>query len=96
MNIKMLKQAEEVTKLLSILANKNRLLIVCILIEGELCAGEIIDSIGTTKGNISQHIKLLLLTDIIKHRKDGNKVYYSIKNPKIIGLIKWLKSNFCE
>jgi ArsR family transcriptional regulator len=46
---------------------------------------------GTTMGNISQHLRILEDNGILTSNKDGNKVFYSIKNRKIIKLIKGIK-----
>lgn len=88
-------KACEISKILDCLSNPNRLLITCMLIEGEKKPSEILDEIGTTKGNISQHLKLLELSGIIKAKRDGNKIYYSINDEKVKKLVTQIKKIYC-
>lgn len=93
---KNLKLAKRISSILSCLANPNRLMITCFLIEGEKSAGDILNEIGTTKGNISQHLKLLELHGILKSRKEGNRVYYSIRDYRIKKLIYYIRKIYCS
>lgn len=87
--------AFEISKILDCLSNPNRLLITCMLIEGTKTPTEILDEIGTTKGNISQHLKLLELSGIIKAKRNGNKIYYSINDEKVKKLVTQIKKIYC-
>ncbi len=89
------KNIDELTKLMAALSNTTRLIIVCHLINDELCGTQILEKLGSTKGNISQHLKVLLAENIIKKRRDQNRVFFSIKDQRIVNLIKALKKNFC-
>ncbi|MBF0361328.1 MAG: winged helix-turn-helix transcriptional regulator [Oligoflexia bacterium] len=93
---KMMKHAQNVSTLLHLLSNPTRLMILCLLINKEMYAQEILEKLGSTKGNISQHIKLLLLHKLLKKRKDANKIYYSIYDNRIEKLIQLLKELFCK
>ncbi|MBF0297443.1 MAG: helix-turn-helix transcriptional regulator [Oligoflexia bacterium] len=89
---KMLKHANTVSALLHVLSNPTRLMILCLLINKELYAQEVLEILGSTKGNISQHLKLLLLNKLIKKRKVANRIYYSLYYLRIKKLISCLKS----
>ncbi|PIU19568.1 MAG: transcriptional regulator [Elusimicrobia bacterium CG08_land_8_20_14_0_20_59_10] len=80
---------------LAAIAHPSRFLIVCLLSEREMFVQEILEYLGTTKGNISQHLSILSYKGFIAGRKDGNKVFYSIKDEKIEILIKELKKIYC-
>ncbi len=94
-NISKLDDAKRVAKILDALSSPVRLLIVCSLIDGEKNVSELIEEIGTTMGNISQHLRILENNSILESRKEGNKVFYSIRNNKIVKFIKEIKQ-LCE
>lgn len=83
--------AKRASRILECLSSPVRLLIICSLIDGQKNVGEFSSKIGTTKGNISQHLRILEDNGILESVKKGNKVFYSIKNRKIIKLIKEIK-----
>lgn len=89
------KQAEKVSNIFSCLSSRTRLLIVCFLIDGKKNVSEVIKHIGTTKGNISQHLKLLEDNGIVESEKAGNKVFYSIKDNRVKKIISYVKKLYC-
>jgi len=90
-----LKSAKFVSDVFSLLSSPTRLLIVCFLLDGKKNVSEIIKHIGTTKGNISQHLNLLERSGILISEKIGNKVYYQIADKKIKNLISYVKKLYC-
>lgn len=88
---KFINDAENASKILECLSSPIRLMIICSLIEGEKNFGSLTSTIDTTKGNVSQHLTVLKKNGILQSRKVGNKVYYSIKNKKIVRLIREIK-----
>ena len=90
-----LAKAGQLSEMLQSIAHPFRLLIVCMLMKREMFVGEIIDALGTTKGNISQHLRLLADRGLIAHRKDGNKVFYSLKDKNLGALIDSMQKLYC-
>ena len=74
---------EEASRSLKAISHPLRLNILCVLGNGELSVQDILDSVGTTQSNVSQHLCLLKDKGIVASRKDANRVYYSIKNETI-------------
>jgi ArsR family transcriptional regulator len=70
------------------LAHPIRLKIVKTLFEKELCVCELNNDVEFTQSNLSQHLKLLKDANILNQRKEGLKVFYSIKNESVKQLIK--------
>jgi len=95
MDQRQLQHADKAARILSSVAHPLRLLIICLLLERERIVGEILERLGTTKGNISQHLRLLENKGLISKRRDGNRVFYSIKDPKIGQLLTCLRSLYC-
>jgi ArsR family transcriptional regulator len=88
--------AENVSELLKGIAHPIRLMIICHLQNKEVCASDLQKSCGTTLGNISQHLKILTLKNLIKKRKEANRIYYSISDARLGSLIKSLSSLYCD
>lgn len=87
--------AKKMAALLKTLSHPIRLLIVCHLLEKQMYAQEITDELGTTKGNISQHLTILLDAEIIHRISIKNRNLYELKDIKIKKLIKVIKEQYC-
>ena len=82
---------------LKAMAHPLRLEILCILGgSGEVSVQDIVEQVGTSQSNISQHLSILREKGILASRKDANKVYYRIADPKILQLIGALREAFCS
>lgn len=82
---------------LKAMAHPLRLKILCILGgSGEVSVQDIVEQVGTSQSNISQHLSILREKGILAARKDANKVYYRIADPKILQLIGAMRSAFCS
>ncbi len=67
-----------------IFSNAKRLEIISLLKGRELSASELIEKIGLSKANLSQHMSVLKSKGVILTRREGINIYYRIANPKII------------
>jgi len=65
------------------LANPIRLAILHTLRDGEKSVNELTDILGISQSNLSQHLALMRQKGILKTRKQGTSIYYSVTNPKI-------------
>lgn len=82
---------------LKAMAHPLRLKILCLLGGvGEISVQDIVDNVGTSQSNISQHLSILRDKGILASRKDANKVYYRVNDPKILRLIASLREAFCS
>ena len=89
------QEAVLISELLGVLQHPIRLRMVCELLEREMFAGDLTECFGTTKGNISQHLTLLLRHEIISRERQGKNNVYRIADPRVETLLRVLKSNFC-
>lgn len=88
---------KKVVTVFSFLSNKARFRILCLLNEGDFCVQEIVDIIEA--GNlsfISQQLKALMFAGLLEKRKEGKRVYYSMKDEKIRILIRFLQGQYME
>ncbi|WP_333653996.1 ArsR/SmtB family transcription factor [Dissulfurispira sp.] len=67
-----------------ILSSPKRIEIISALKDGEKTVAELVDILGTPKANVSQHLAVMRLKGILKSRRDGVNIYYSIANPKVV------------
>ena len=67
-----------------IFSNAKRLEIINALKDQEVSARELIETIGLSKANLSQHMSVLRSKGVVLTRREGINVYYRIANPKII------------
>lgn len=82
---------------LKAMAHPLRLKILCMLgAAGEVSVQGIVEYVGTSQSNISQHLSILRDKGILASRKDANKVFYRISDPKIVSLISSLRDAFCS
>lgn len=66
------------------LANEYRLAIMYGLKDGECCVTDIAEDLGISVHNVSQHLRILRQALLVRPRKEGQTVYYSIANPKFM------------
>jgi DNA-binding transcriptional ArsR family regulator len=64
---------------LKALANENRLMILCELLDGERCVKELEKVVGLSQSALSQHLALLRRDKLVHTRRDGKTICYSIK-----------------
>ena len=76
------------------LAHPSRIAIVEVLRDGELSAGQIIAQVGLEQANASQHLTVLRAKQIVVNRKEGNQVYYSLRDPALVEVLDILKRYF--
>ena len=67
-----------------VFSNAKRLEILNTLRDRELTASDLIEKIGLSKANLSQHMSVLKLKGVVVSRREGLNVYYRVSNPKII------------
>ncbi len=78
------------------IAHPLRLKILCVLADGELSVQEIVDNVGTSQSNISQHLAILRDKGVLYTRKDANRVFYRIDDARIIKLVGMMRDVFCS
>jgi DNA-binding transcriptional ArsR family regulator len=76
------------------LAHPTRIAIIEILRDGELPAGAIIERLGLEQANASQHLSVLRAKQIVSSRKEGNQVFYSVRDPLLIEVLDVMRRYF--
>jgi len=76
------------------LAHPTRIAIVELLRNGELSAGQLIEQLGLEQANASQHLAVLRGKQIVVNRKEGNQVFYTLRDKALIEVLDILKRYF--
>ena len=90
------KDVETASRSLKAMSHPLRLMILCKLGEGEFSVQDIVDNVGTSQSNISQHLAILRDKGILSARKDANKVFYKVTDFKTLKLIDMMREVFCS
>ena len=87
---------QRASRSLKAMSHPLRLKILCTLGEQEVSVQDIVDYVGTSQSNISQHLAILRDKGILVSRKDANRVYYRIEDRRMLHLIEMMRSIFCS
>ena len=79
---------ERIARFLKVLGDPNRIKIVKLLADGELCQCEIIPVIGQSQPTVSRHLSLLEENGILVSRREGVKMLYRISAPGVLKIVE--------
>ncbi|MFC0012733.1 ArsR/SmtB family transcription factor [Devosia nitrariae] len=88
-------RVDEASSFLKKLANRDRLLVVCALVEGERSVRGLEDLLDIRQPGLSQQLAELRAAGMITGRKDGKAVFYSLADPKVKALVGTMYELFC-
>ena len=90
------RKAAEAAGLLKLLANENRLLILCqLVLAGEMSVGELADEVGLSQSALSQHLAKMREEGLLGTRREAQSVFYHIADPNAARVLGLLKSIYC-
>jgi ArsR family transcriptional regulator len=81
---------------LKAMSHPLRLKILCVLGNSALSVQDIVEQVGTSQSNISQHLAILREKDILGYKKEANRVYYFIDDQRMLQLISMMRDVFCS
>jgi len=90
------KSAEEAASLLTAMANTKRLMILCNLLEQDLTVGVLAERVQLAQSPLSQHLSKLRALGLVKARRDGQLVHYSLASDAVRQVIATLYGIYCE
>lgn len=96
MKIKEMKSnADDICEIMTLLSNRSRLMILCLLSEGEKSVGQLAEAIGARDTAVSQQLAVLRRERIVKARREGQTMYYRIVRDDIGQLLAFLYETYC-
>jgi len=87
--------AAEAARLLRALSNENRLLLLCLLFEGEKTVGELNESLPLSQSALSQHLAVLREEGMVRTRRAGQNIYYGLASQPAARVIETLHATYC-
>ena len=91
----LMEQARKASDLLKALSHESRLLILCLLAEGERSVSDLEDIMNMPQAAVSQQLARLRFDCLVKTRRDGRLIYYSIADEEVSSVIETLYDLFC-
>ncbi len=89
------RDIERASRSLKAMSHPLRLKILCTLGEEEVSVHEIVNRVGSSQSNISQHLAILRDKGILDARKEANRVYYRVADSRTLQLIGMMRQVFC-
>lgn len=81
--------------LLKAMANEDRLLLLCMLAEGERNVGELQAATGIVQPSLSQQLGVLREEGLVQTRREGKFIYYALASTEVLRLMQALHASFC-
>lgn len=92
----LIKQAREASDLLKALSHETRLLILCILSEGEKSVSELEEILSMPQAAVSQQLARLRFDRLVNTRREGRMIYYSVAGEEVSSVVETLYDLFCR
>ena len=92
----LIDQARKASEMLKALSHESRLLILCLLAEGEKSVSELEDIMDMPQAAVSQQLARLRLDGMVNARRDGRSIFYSIASGEVSSVIETLHQLFCQ
>ena len=89
------QSAGEAAEMLSALANTNRLMILCHLLNGEMSVLPLAEAVGMSQSALSQQLAKLRALRLVTTRRDGRTIYYSVASDHAARILELLHDIYC-
>lgn len=80
---------------LKVLANEDRLLLLCQLTQGELCVSDLEERLDIRQPTLSQQLGVLRTEGVVNTRREGKKIYYSVADATLLQVLAALYGIYC-
>ena len=87
--------AAQAVAALKLLANEDRLLLLCQLSQGEMCVSELEAQLGIRQPTLSQQLGVLRAEGVVSTRRQGKNIYYSVADPAMLDIVAVLHRLYC-
>lgn len=88
--------AAQASRLMKVLSNPDRLLILCQLSQGEKRVGELEELLGIVQPTLSQQLTVLRDEGLVSTRRDGKSIYYALSSAQAFAVMQVLYQQFCS
>ena len=88
--------AQAACRLMKVLANPDRLMILCQLSQGEKRVGELEESLAIAQPTLSQQLTVLREEALVTTRREGKHIFYTLSSPQALAVMQVLYAQFCN
>lgn len=92
----LVESAQDAADFLKALAHESRLLILCLLSEGENSVSDLEMKLAQRQSTVSQQLARLRLEGLVSYRRDGKSIYYSLANDDVRTILSAVHKVFCR
>jgi DNA-binding transcriptional ArsR family regulator len=92
---KMKTSAALACRLMKVMSNPDRLMLLCQLSQGEKRVGELEEMLGIVQPTLSQQLTVLREEELVTTRRDGKNIYYQIASPQAMAIMAVMYQQFC-
>jgi ArsR family transcriptional regulator len=92
---KLRASAEIATSLLKVMANSDRLMLLCQLSQGEKSVGELEEILEIKQPTLSQQLTVLRKAELVSTRREGKSIYYMISSASVLAIMNVLYQEIC-
>ncbi|WP_413693632.1 ArsR/SmtB family transcription factor [Psychromonas sp. KJ10-2] len=89
------ENAGEASELLKVMAHKDRMVVLCLLSEGEMGVAELREHTKLSQSAFSQHLSVLRKNQLVSIRKEAQAVFYSLADDRVNIILKAMQQAFC-
>ena len=93
---KMLSSADKACELMKVLANRDRMMILCEISQYERCVSELEEKLEIYQPTLSQQLTVLRKEKLVKTRRESKQIYYSLESSQALAVIEVLYEQFCK
>lgn len=93
--MRMRQAAGNAGSLLKVLANEDRLLLLCQMVDGEKCVSDLEEMLDIRQPTLSQQLGVLRNEGVVETRRDGKRIYYRLASEEVLHLLNVLYGMFC-
>ncbi|GGY02444.1 hypothetical protein GCM10011289_00720 [Paludibacterium paludis] len=89
------EQIEQTSRAMKAMSHPLRLKIISVLGEQEVSVQDIVEKVGTSQSNISQHLAIMRDKGVLRTRKDANRVFYRVGDLRTLEVLRMMREVFC-
>lgn len=93
---KMQASADDACKLMKVLSNRDRMMLLCEMGQGEKCVSEMEASLDIHQPTLSQQLTVLRKEKLVKTRREGKQIYYSLASQVAVSVMALLYKHYCK
>ena len=82
------KEIEDLSNMFKLFSDNTRLRIICEILNNEVCVQDLCEKLNLTQSNVSHQLQLLRAYKLVKYRKEGKQVFYSLQDEHIEKIIQ--------